>query len=56
MRWAVGEGLITGVSTAGGIFLRPQNNTTRAQFATIVSRYLTALEAGQQPEEETQER
>ena len=56
MAWAVGEGLITGVSAAGGVYLRPQNNTTRAQFATIVSRYLTTLEGEVQPEEETQAR
>ena len=44
MRWAVAEGLINGVSTGGQSFLRPQNNTTRAQFATIISRYVTAFE------------
>ena len=44
MRWAVGEGLINGVAVGGQSFLRPENNTTRAQFATIISRYLTPHE------------
>ena len=40
--WAVGEGLITGVKANDGItYLRPKNNATRAQFATIISRYMT---------------
>ena len=39
MGWAVATGLINGVASGGVTELRPQNNTTRAQFATIVSRY-----------------
>ena len=39
MRWAVKMELINGVASGGVTELRPQNNTTRAQFATIVSRY-----------------
>ena len=41
--WAVGEGLVTGVKANDGItYLRPKNNATRAQFATIISRYMMA--------------
>ena len=40
--WAVGEGLVTGVKANDGItYLRPKNNATRAQFAPIISRYMT---------------
>ena len=39
MRWAVATGLINGVANGSVSELKPQNNTTRAQFATIVSRY-----------------
>ena len=44
MGWAVGAGLINGVGSGGKSYLQPANNATRAQFATISSRYLTALE------------
>ena len=37
MRWAVGEGLISG--TAAGL-LAPQGNATRAQVATILMRFI----------------
>ncbi len=40
--WAVAEGLISGVATGGQTLLLPQNSATRAQFATILSRYLQA--------------
>ena len=50
MRWAVGEGLINGVAANGQTFLRPENNTTRAQFATIISRFMKVLEQ-YEPEE-----
>jgi len=39
MEWAVAEGLITGVSSGGKTTLAPKNSATRAQFATIISRY-----------------
>lgn len=39
MKWAIAEGLITGVVSDGVTRLAPQNNTSRAQFATIVTRY-----------------
>ena len=40
MAWAVYEGLITGVGKDGKSYLQPANSATRAQFATIISRYL----------------
>ncbi len=40
LSWAVGEGLVTGVKTDGVTYLRPKNTATRAQFATIISRYM----------------
>lgn len=39
MQWAVGEGLITGNSTASGILLDPKGKTTRAQASVIFQRY-----------------
>jgi len=39
MAWAVGEGLITGAVSNGVTTLSPWNTATRAQFATIISRY-----------------
>ena len=44
MRWAVGEKLINGVAVGNQSFLRPENDATRAQFATIISRFITVLE------------
>lgn len=41
MAWCVGEGLINGVKSGGVSNLKPGNNATRAQFATIMMRYLT---------------
>ncbi len=40
LAWAVQEALITGVATEDGTFLMPKNNASRAQIATILSRYL----------------
>ncbi len=42
LAWAVAEGLITGVATEGTTCLKPKNSATRAQVATILSRYLNA--------------
>ena len=39
MQWAVGVGLITGVGTSSGTYLRPENPTTRGQVATILMRF-----------------
>jgi len=40
LRWAVYEGLITGVTTGGGQTLEPGGTATRAQSATILMRYV----------------
>lgn len=42
--WAVDTGLINGTVTGGQTYLKPHDNATRAQFATIISRYLDVLE------------
>lgn len=39
MAWAVAEGLITGAVSGGTTTLSPQASATRAQLATIISRY-----------------
>ena len=39
MGWAVATGLVNGVAGGGVTELRPRDSATRAQFATIVSRY-----------------
>lgn len=44
MRWAVGTGLITGVASGGRTELRPLDNATRVQFATVISRYMAMNE------------
>ena len=41
LSWAVSVGLITGVGHDGVSYLRPIDPATRAQFATIIMRYLT---------------
>ncbi len=41
MAWCVAKGLINGVQSGGVSSLKPGNNATRAQFATIIMRYLT---------------
>ena len=43
--WTVVNGLIQGVSSGGKNYLKPQDNATRAQFATITSRYLSLIES-----------
>ena len=44
MAWAVGAGLINGVGSDGKSYLQPANNATRAQFATIISRYMESVD------------
>ena len=44
MAWAVGAGLINGVGSGGKSYLQPANNATRAQFATIISRYMESVD------------
>ena len=41
MQWAVGNGIITGVSTNGRTTLSAKNNATRAEVAVMLHRYLT---------------
>ena len=41
VEWSVGNGLINGVYSGGVSSLKPENNATRAQFATIMMRYMT---------------
>ena len=41
MQWAVGNGIITGVSTNGRTTLSAKNNATRAQVAVMLHRFLT---------------
>ena len=48
--WAVGAELINGVGTDGKTYLQPSGNATRAQFATIISRYLAAIKPAPAPE------
>ncbi len=56
LAWAVGEKLITGVGVDGKTFLQPTSNATRAQFATIISRYLSTIQpAPEEPDPETQD-
>ena len=43
MSWAVGSGLITGTLESGVTYLSPTSDTTRAQGAQIVYRYILAL-------------
>ena len=38
--WAVAEGIIQGVAGDGAAYLRPKGTTTRAQYATIIYRFL----------------
>ena len=40
MAWTVAEGIISGVGKNGKDYLQPASSATRAQFATIISRYL----------------
>lgn len=40
MRWAIGEGLVTGISNRI-LFLDPASNATRAQTATMLQRFCT---------------
>ena len=41
MQWAVGNGIITGVSTNGRTTLSAKNNATRAQVSVMLHRFLT---------------
>lgn len=39
MRWAVGQKLIAGITLGKSLYLQPRGNATRAQAATILTRY-----------------
>lgn len=41
MQWAVGNGIITGISTNGRTTLSAKNNATRAQVSVMLHRFLT---------------
>lgn len=45
LSWAVAEGLITGTASGGVTTLSPKASATRAQLATIISRYHQTLSA-----------
>ena len=40
LSWTLAEGIINGTGEAGGIFLNPEGNATRAQVAVIFMRYV----------------
>ena len=40
MQWTYAAGLITGMQEGSDFYLRPQNNATRAQIATILMRFM----------------
>ena len=40
MAWVVEEGIITGINTPDGTALQPQENSTRAQVAVIMQRFI----------------
>ena len=39
MRWAVGQKLIAGITLEQSVYLQPRGNATRAQAATVLTRY-----------------
>ena len=39
MRWAVGQKLIAGITLGQSVYLQPRGNATRAQAATVLTRY-----------------
>ena len=43
MRWACGSGLMTGAQRNGGMALAPRDTTTRAQTATLLTRFQSAF-------------
>lgn len=43
MRWACGSGLMTGAQRDGGMALAPRDTTTRAQTATLLTRFQSAF-------------
>ena len=45
MEWACGTGLIQGISVGDSITLAPGGNTSRAELATILQRFITNIAA-----------
>ena len=45
LSWALGHGLINGVSKNGTIYLKPEGNATRAQVSAILVRFIDKLAA-----------
>ena len=43
MQWACGSGLMTGTRRDGGMALAPRDTTTRAQTATLLTRFQSAF-------------
>ena len=44
MRWAVANNLISGIQETGGVYLRPKQNSTRAQVAVIIRNFAGLME------------
>ena len=44
VEWAVGEGIIQGVSSSGKMYIKPTSTVTRAQAATMISRFIANVE------------
>ena len=43
MAWAIGHGIVSGISSQGRITIAPQGEATRAQVATILMRFLKEI-------------
>jgi len=44
MAWAVERGIISGISVSGGMALNPTGNSTRAQVAVVLQRFVNATD------------
>ena len=51
IQWACGSGLLIGEKTASGMALNPQDNTTRAQLATMLMRFDSWMQQAERIEE-----
>ena len=43
MQWACGSGMVRGIAQKGGMLLAPRDTTTRAQTATLLTRFQSAF-------------
>ena len=43
MQWACGSGMVNGIAQKGGMLLAPRDTTTRAQTATLLTRFQSAF-------------